>query len=203
MTQRLDSNALALLQASLSLSGGGAQTTELEDGHVQLVSEISHIVSAASPSFIDQGMVIGLAAQVHAGAGALIETVDLYGYSTAGNLPLGVGTDFDLWIHSGGFRTSAPANITGAAYGIVSTTTMPVISSDGSTAMGNVAIETWDNFGDAGADGGPVRTYAPTAWRLPRSSGGLFVSSVASGAATLIWQFILEFVLRGQRPSTF
>lgn len=98
--KELDSVALQLVNKALGLAGGGAQTTELEDGLVQQVLEVSHLIGRGRAPITD-AIKWCVLETVHGAADDQVAAVDPYfTNSTPGsspNWPVPVPAGFDVW----------------------------------------------------------------------------------------------------------
>jgi len=99
VTKRITSGAFEFLNRVLGLSGEGAQTTELDDGNVSEVLEISRLVQAALAVGESGGLFSSMLGTTHAAAGLINQSFDPYVPALrvgAFSRPLDFN-DVDLW----------------------------------------------------------------------------------------------------------
>jgi len=114
--------ALGLVDRALGLAGTGSQITELEDGLVSQVLDVSRLVARAR-SPITEGLKVAIFQNVHAGAGQVETAVDPY-FSTstpgsAPNWPVPVPIGFDVWILAVSGDTSSVGNFTESIFAVL------------------------------------------------------------------------------------
>jgi len=78
MTKQITSQALELMTKALGLSGTGEQRTELLDGMVEQVIDITPVVRRSRTLAGTEGIMFGVLRNVHTDAESLVTTIDPY-----------------------------------------------------------------------------------------------------------------------------
>jgi len=105
VTKRITSDALFLLNRMLGLAGGTPGATELDDGNVSQVLDITDVVRRSRTIASSQGWFFCIMDNVHAAAGALDSEINPYvpGAAfapTVSAFPASVPRDFDFWLYT-------------------------------------------------------------------------------------------------------
>lgn len=122
--KQVDSVALGLVDKALGLAGTGSQVTDLEDGIVNQVLEISVLAARARSQLGPEGAKICILETVHGAANNQVAAVDPYFIgSTPGsifNWPVPVPLGLDVWLHAiSGLEVTGGSNFSSGYVGIV------------------------------------------------------------------------------------
>lgn len=100
--KRITSDALVLLNRMLGLAGGSPGVTELDDGNVSQVLEISPVVRRSSSPAGSTGWFFGVMSNIHAGAGLIETTINPFnvGALQRNAYPSRIPRNNDLWLYS-------------------------------------------------------------------------------------------------------
>jgi hypothetical protein len=203
--KELDSVALELVNKALGLAGAGAQTTELEDGLLQQVLEVSGLIGRGR-SPIGDAIAWAVLQTTHGGADTQVVAVDPY-FTTSSpgityNWPVPVPAGFDIWLigatgrNLGLLTASALASgyvglvgdvqgdaawaqrESGGAPGAVFPIRYPLVSWTGEATLGGQAFFVGDD-NDAAARNDPVRIRRGSTIECRLTSTGTAVYQVA------------------------
>lgn len=177
MGKRFDSGALELLNRSLGLAGGvgGSQFTELEDGSVTQVIEISPI-ARRSRVFGLEGKFVGSFIMEHgAGTTNLLVTIDPFNMqmnAVTGPYPHVMPDGFDLWIigASGMLVTGISTNLDDVGLSITSDQEASFgFNQGGGPDLGSIGIPEinlalWDEFHATGIVAPLFNSHSGKTW---------------------------------------
>lgn len=205
MSQQITSGALALLQRALGLAGR-AQSTELQDGDASLVLDIAQMSSAAQPGLVDGGQFILQSSITHVGAGAALDSIDVYAPTTVANIPSDLGLEYDVWLLGAALTVISSAAFTAGALLLDQSTRSPVVGGVSTISVGLAAFDDALSNATGGLEDvcfGPSGAFQKIGIRVPRSAAGLqHVSRVSAATTTRMWVYC-EYVRPGLRPSGF
>jgi len=115
----VDSSALTLLNKILRIAGTGfgASQTELDDGNLTQVLEVSPVIRRSLTPANSSGIFYSIFANVHAGAGQLHTSVNPYTtpVGTLGAFVTPLRTDQEIWLISAAIARTAGAGTLDAA----------------------------------------------------------------------------------------
>ncbi len=204
MVKRIDSDALELVNLALGLTGAGAPVTELQDGVVDQVIDVTPVARRSRTLRPNDGIFVGIMRNVHSGAGSLLGTSNPYEMGAAlviSPYPSPVPKQFDLWLLGASVNF---ASGTGTFTGALTITYRSPQQGWGETNGGafviasvEVPVAHWDTVVTEGAivfaglsgDRGP---HAHIGIRLPRHPDtAIRFRSTASAAATFDCQVVL------------
>jgi len=118
VTKLVDTDALGIVNRALGLTGAGSQETELLDGILEQVVDVSAMVRRGRTIQPSEGIFYGIFQNVHTEAGALNATINPYRPEIALNTPpypAVVGAQFDVWIlYASMIRVSGTGAVSGS-----------------------------------------------------------------------------------------
>ncbi len=192
----VDSQALAIVNRALGLSGAGASLTEFLDGSVDQTLDIGELVRRGRTIAKSQGIFMGLLRNIHAGSGTLTSSFPPYTGGTGAILPWPspMPLGFDVWVIGAFVRQlSGSGTFTGSLIIDPNTTNLGWGVDDGGAAVSAAAripLAFWDSVvtqTDEIAlmeDGQPWAKIGMRLFRLNRNDVRLMFSSTASALAT-------------------
>ena len=201
--KQIDSDALGIINRALGITGAGAAITQLMDGSVSQVLDVTAAVRRGRTIQPMQGVFTAILRNVHGAANTLVTTWSPYagGTGTRPPWPDPVPTQFDVWllqastrqISGGGtFRGALFINYDGIQQGfgaddsgvaVVASFPHPIINWDGTAT----------NTHTIGIEDGKLPAL-PAAIRLPRANAPgtqLVFSSTSSAIATFDVQLVV------------
>lgn len=198
--KRIDSDALGLVNRSLGMTGAGAPETELHDGEVFQVVDVSQSARRGRVLAGTTGIFTGLLRNIHLGSGDLTTTVNPYdAIGGVAPFPVPIPQSFDLWLLSAAVRRNSGTGtllcnleITYPFQGfglddmdvaVVATLAHPVALWDAIVTSGSISF---------GVLAGSELPEAILNRRLPRATGAqLTFRSTASAISTYSLQLVL------------
>lgn len=119
MVKKIDSQALAVLNKSMGLTGAGSPQTELTDGIVDQVLSVGEIVRRSRTQAQTQGLYSAILQNVHTDSEVLTVQVNPYNVGTGviPPYPDPVPENFDVWLLGASVRrVSGASTLTGALF---------------------------------------------------------------------------------------
>jgi len=195
--QRINSQALSLINRSLGITGTGSQQTEFEDGNLQQTIDVADLIRRGNTQGGTGGIYIGALTNIHGASGVLHSAFQLYS-SAAGVIapypnPMPIG--FDVWILGASVRRVSG---TGTVEALLNVNTAAAVqgwgvddSGSATTTIDPIFLAHWDTIVTIGVfdvvmnEGG--QPYQPINWRIvrpPASDTAVQFSTDASALAT-------------------
>jgi len=190
--KKIDSQALDVLQKALGLSGPGSPVTELTDGVVDQVLDVTPIVRRSRTQGQTSGLYTGLLRNAHAAAESKSSLLQPYvavpGTSLA-PYPSVMPAGFDVWVLSAAVTQLSGTGTISAALRVTVPGSVMGISSAAGAAISNYTLAFWDKVivegSTFGVTSGDVSPWVRLGFRLPRSgTTQLIFASTSSAIAT-------------------
>lgn len=204
MTRRIDSDALAVANRALGLTGTGAAETVLLDGSVDQVLDVVPIVRRGRTLAGRQGIFSGDMSNVHGGATTIVNSINPYQIATAAltaPYPSPVPRQFDLWLLGvSAIRSAGAGDGTGLLDIELINSGFQINDSGAAGAQGILPVASWgqvDTLGGTDVLTTPVmkQPYQPINLRLPSSEAGNECAVVFRTTSTAAATFICELWL--------
>lgn len=203
MTKKLDSDALGDLNRALGLSGAGSRLTELEDGQVDQVIEISNIARRGRTLAGTGGIYTAILRNIHTDAEAQTSTATPYNIALPADRapwPIPTSRRFDIWLLGASVRRISGSGSINAQLLVAFDASQQAWGFDDSAVVvqkaSRFALGHWNSFLTAGTRvaGGLVNgnTFLNIGIRLPRNDNTqLEFVSASSATMTLECDMIL------------
>jgi len=185
---KFDGPALESIREALGLTGVGAQITEFPDGVCDQVLDVAPFIRRGRTFAGSSGLFGGRITNTHAGAGALLTTVDPYAVTAPGSgYPSPVPPGYDVWLLSS--WASAVIGVQSATLASRLTISHPATNLAFGSAggvgqlvrlfLGESAISATLAFLRESAGSVQPSTYPVAGWRIPRGSTIVWATNAA------------------------